>query len=297
MCIDSPRAGVSAGAGIRILQPEDVDQLRFGFWSRSSNDEVKRTIERYPGRSVWLPESLEYAIVGPWRHRDEIANVQELSAVRHPSEMLDAVVQRCDALEANVVVSVEIDERREPAFYRRADFRMLEEVVTYELDVRDFVEGASPEVEFRLGDPSVAEDMNLLRELDHACFPWLWWNSDREFLVYGEAPGVELHVASAGDRPIGYIGITAYLGWGHLDRIAVLPDAQGAGFGRAMLAYAVQRLIVAGARKVGLSTQRDNMRSQRLYEAAGFRRSLSNDYRLYAKILRMPDGIDDITRT
>jgi RimJ/RimL family protein N-acetyltransferase len=46
---------------------------------------------------------------------------------------------------------------------------------------------------------------------------------------------------------------------------------------------------VRGARRIGLSTQGDNARSQRMYEHVGFKRSRSNDYRLYGHWLRDPE--------
>jgi ribosomal protein S18 acetylase RimI-like enzyme len=287
--------GAATVTGIRELKPDDVDSLRFGFWSRVSNDEVKRTIRSYPGRSVWLPDTLEYAIVGSWRHRVEVANVQELSAVRHPAEMLEAVVERAEGFDTAVVISIEIDEVRTPAFYERAGFRLLEEVVTYDFDCRQPVSLQGSNLQFRVADLSHHEDLKLLLELDHASFPWLWWNSAEEFQAYARAPGVEILLGYDGDRPVSYLGITAYLGWGHLDRIAVAPDRRGRGYGAESLAVAIDRLKQTGAKRIGLSTQRKNERSQRLYERFGFRRAAEHDYRLYGRVLRLPDGIANVT--
>jgi len=39
------------------------------------------------------------------------------------------------------------------------------------------------------------------------------------------------------------------------------------------------------ARRVGLSTQADNLRSQQLYERYGFRRAGGNDYTIYGSWL------------
>lgn len=295
MTLDYAPSGIAPVTGIRELTPEDVDSLRFGFWSRVSNEDVKRTLRSYPGRSVWLPNSLEYAIVSPWRHREEIANVQELSAVRHPAAMLDAVVQRARQLETAVVISIEIDEMRKPSFYERAGFRLLEEVVTFDFDCRQPVPPVGSSLRFRLADLSHKVDLDLLLELDHASFPWLWWNNEAEFHAYARAPGVEVLIGYDGARPVSYLGITAYLGWGHLDRIAVTPGSQGRGFGAQSLAVAIERLKQTGAKRIGLSTQRKNERSQRLYERFGFRRAKEHDYRLYGRVLRLPDGITSVT--
>lgn len=286
---------VQSVLGIRELAIADVNRIRFGFWSRFSNEDAKRTIHRYPGRSVWLPDTLEYAIVGPWRHRDEIANVQELSAVRHPVEMLNAVVERCARLRAAAVISIETQEIRNPSFYERAGFQLLEEVVTYERDCRIPLTPRRGALRFRAADLSHREDLDLLLALDHASFPWLWWNSAAELDAYVHAPGVEILIGYAGDRPVSYIGTTAYLGWGHLDRIAVEPGSQGRGYGGESLAVAIERLQGMGAKRIGLSTQRGNERSQRLYERFGFQRAAEHDYRLYGRILKLPPGIASAT--
>ena len=89
------------------------------------------------------------------------------------------------------------------------------------------------------------------------------------------------------------VGFTTYAGWGHLDRIAVDPVCQGQGFGRQALQFVTSALVARGARSVALSTQLENVRSQRLYERFGFRRSRVNDYRLYGVQLRAHDGKAD----
>jgi RimJ/RimL family protein N-acetyltransferase len=86
--------------------------------------------------------------------------------------------------------------------------------------------------------------------------------------------------------PISYFGVTTYLGWGHLDRIAVRPEFQGRGFGKEALTFAIAHLAGLGAQRIGLSTQRGNAPSRRIYERFGFRRVWGNDYRVYGRYLR-----------
>lgn len=285
MISDSRPQRLGSEITVQELEPADVDKLRLGLWSQFSNEEVKQRVLAYPGRSVWLPSTLEFAIVTQWRNRSEIANVLELSAIHNPILLLSAVTRCAQALGASAVISIELDEVRAPSFYGRVGFEPLEQVITYELDCRVAAVTTPGSLRFLQVDARDDESRALLMQLDHASFPWLWWNSDAEFLTYADAPGVELFVTYDGDQPIGYLGITAYLGWGHLDRIAVLPAWQGAGRGRELLAFAVDRLRQAGALRIGLSTQLDNERSRRLYERFGFRRATSNDYRLYGKML------------
>jgi ribosomal protein S18 acetylase RimI-like enzyme len=133
-------------------------------------------------------------------------------------------------------------------------------------------------------DVADAAALEALLHVDHAAFPWLWWNTREEFLAYASVPGVELYVGrdSAGE-PVAYIGITHFRGWGHLDRIGVVPERQGDGYGLEALRFAVQRLALADATRIGLSTQADNTRSQRLYHRFGFTRTYQNDYNIFGR--------------
>ena len=73
-------------------------------------------------------------------------------------------------------------------------------------------------------------------------------------------------------------------------RIAVIPERQGSGYGLETLHFAIARLSDLGARRVGLSTQADNLRSQQLYERYGFRRTGGNDYTIYGQWLAEAAG-------
>ena len=118
--------------------------------------------------------------------------------------------------------------------------------------------------------------------VDHAAFPWLWWNSAEEFACLCAVPGVELYVGSMEAAcHVAYVGITHFRGWGHLDRIGVIPQVQGTGYGLEALRFAVAMLARGGATRIGLSTQANNTRSQRLYHRFGFQRTYQNDYNIY----------------
>ena len=271
---------------IRLLRPEDVPLLHLGRHRRANDAVVRRILSDYPNRSVWSPETLEFALVAPWRHRRDVAVIDELSAVKHARALLQAAVRNCRREGDAVALMMEMDERRPPSFYGRAGLQLIENVITYELPrVRPMA--GSGELSFTLADPGRPEHLAALLQIDHAAFPWLWWNSEEEFCVYGESPGTELHLGALDGRPVAYIGVSLFPGWGHLDRIAVDPLVQGRGLGRQTLMQAINVLHGAGARRIALSTQQENTRSQRLYEAFGFRRSPGYDYRLYGAALHI----------
>src|SRR5919112_4790085 len=78
---------------VRPLEREDIPALRLP--GRRGTESVRKLLELHPGRSVWVPSTLEYAVIGPWRNRPEIASVEDLVAVRHMEELLRAAVERC----------------------------------------------------------------------------------------------------------------------------------------------------------------------------------------------------------
>jgi ribosomal protein S18 acetylase RimI-like enzyme len=264
---------------VRTLQAGDVIALRLP--SRRGAESVRRLLDLHPGRSVWVPSTLEYALVGPWRNRPEIASIEDLVAVRHLDELLRAAVERSTDQGDELILTVELDSRRSPARYERAGLEMLEEVITYEIGmVREPWSGSGHIRLVRL-DATDEAAIDLVTNIDQASFPWLWRNNRAEFDVYLHTPGVEVWLLEAHGEPVAYFGVTLFPDWGHLDRIAVVPEQQGRGFGLEALGLAVDSMRKRGARRVGLSTQRTNWRSQRLYERFGFQRSPEHDYRLF----------------
>lgn len=275
----------AAASEVRTLTVDDLPRLRLDIGIKVGEATARRVIEAYPGRSVWIPATLEFALIAPWRHRDEIALVQELDATANAERLVAAAVERARGGGAAALLVVEMDEVRRPRFYARAGLRPLEQVVTYELIGAATWLRRDGGLTFERIDPTDPAWMADLLRLDHAAFPWLWWNSADEFAIYARTAGVQLFLGRERGVMVAYVGVTSYPGWGHLDRIAVDPAAQGRGIGRQALAFAVGALSGAGARRVALSTQETNHRSQRLYESAGFRRVSGHDYRLYGATL------------
>lgn len=276
---------------IRTLTADDVPRLRLGWRNRHDVPEILRVLSSYPGRSVWAPLSGEFALVGPWRHRAEVAVVQELAAVREVPALIEGVAERGADGGAALVLMVELDERRRSSFYDRIGFDALDEVVAYELERPPVSAVAWSPLRFVPLSASDGDGIAEAVRIDHAAFAWLWWNSEREFGEYAAMAGVEVFLGLRDGVPVSYVGVTTYPGWGHLDRMAVHPVAQGSGIGRRSLAFAVEHLARRGARRVALSTQQANRRSQRLYERFGFRRTGGNDYRLYGRWLVDPRGL------
>ena len=274
----------SDGPRIRALTPEDVSRLPLTWYHRHDRGEIRRLVRGFPGRSVWNPDTGEFALIAPWRHRTDIVQVAELSAQRSAVALIESAAAGAGRLGADLLVILESDERRRPSFYAAIDFEHLEDVVTMELDVLPDDAGATTDLTFVrvLPDtPGFAE----VRRIDDEAFPWLWRNGLVEFDSYIRMTEVRISLGLMEGRPVAYHGVTLYRGWGHLDRIAVLPDLQGYGIGYQTLRHATAVMARSGAETVGLSTQGHNHQSRHLYKRFGFTRQASNDYRIYGRSL------------
>lgn len=279
MAIAFRRPTISSAPVIRTLQAADVSALHLPTPRGASS--LIQALERLPGRSVWSPDSLEYLLLAPWRQRCEIACIEEFDAVRHLQPLLNAAFERCVAHGDELLLAIELESYRPQSRFERAGMELLEEVITYELEYYPTIAPSLGPLRRRPVTPFDESAIETLLEIDQAAFPWLWRNSRREFAVYLRTPGVSVTLLEADGAPVAYVGSTLFAGWGHLDRIAVLPGDQGRGFGRHALAIAVDALRRQGAHRVALSTQRTNRRSQRIYERFGFQRTPELDYRLF----------------
>lgn len=278
----------SQGPLIRPVGIDDVPNMRLGWSSRLDKDDLLKALRRDPGLTLWIPETGEFVAGSRWRHRREIATILELSGSANAVDLVKALVEQARRRDRRLVIVSERYEQRKEAFYQSAGFELIEEILIYELS-------RIPSRRLDQGDltiePVNVDDHDQLEELirvDHAAFPWLWWNSVDEFNDYAGSPGVEIYLGRIAGQAVSYIGITRFRSWGHLDRIAVVPERQGAGVGLRSLDWAVAMLAANGARRVGLSTQLRNTASRRLYERYGFRRSTSHDYCLYGQWLAEP---------
>jgi ribosomal protein S18 acetylase RimI-like enzyme len=242
---------------------------------------MREALARVPGRSVWIPETLEYAVVGMWRNRPEIASIDELVAVRNFEPLLRFAFELCAERGDELLLAIDLESHRGTSRFERAGMVPLEEVITYELEIAHFRSNTSSEALFSPVRADDSEAIERLTRLDEEAFPWLWRNSLREFEAYIGIPGVDVYLLELEGLPIAYVGTTLFTGWGHLDRIAVAPQMQGRGLGQAALRFAIESLRRQGARRVGLSTQGTNYRSQRLYERFGFTRTPELDYQLF----------------
>lgn len=270
------------------LEENDLSRLRLKWGSRYRLDEVADLLRVAPGLSLWIPATGEYILAGPWRHRSEIVALLEVTTGSATLPLLDALAEVATEQGKQLLVAPQQYERRPPAFYERAGFELLEDILVYEIVLYSL-----PPAPNRLRFEPVSLDdpfqLGELLDLDHEAFDWLWWNSLEEFEEYLSDPRVDVYLGRTWDgNAITYVGVTRLRGWGHLDRLAVAPAFQGQGYGYESLLWAVRVLGARGAHRVALSTQASNWRGRQLYERFGFHRVSELDYRIYGRWLGQP---------
>jgi ribosomal protein S18 acetylase RimI-like enzyme len=270
-------------ARVLPLSPDDARGIYLPFSSPFDARSLADHLRAHPSRSFWLPETGEYVIGEPWRHRAAVTTIVDCVARDNGPALVDALADRQNGIGHELIVMTDFVGTKPTAFYGNIGLGLIQEVICYELRTIPH-EPPQGTLDFHRVDDANPDDLGALLHVDHAAFPWLWWNTPEEFAAYAHVPGVELYVGweSAGE-PVAYIGITHFRGWGHLDRIGVVPGKQGTGYGLEALRYAVQRLALADATRIGLSTQADNTRSQRLYHRFGFTRTYQNDYNIFGR--------------
>src|SRR5262249_13551980 len=113
-------------------------------------------------------------------------------------------------------------------------------------------------------------DRPALLAADAAAFDDFWHFDDVALEEAVRAtPRSHIRVATK-DDPVGY-GLFGRAGAaGYVQRLAVAPDAQHHGLGRALLNDGLRWLRSRGARRVYVNTQEDNERALALYLRAGF---------------------------
>jgi ribosomal-protein-alanine N-acetyltransferase len=163
-------------------------------------------------------------------------------------------------------------------YLRDEGYRAVDEVITLERSADrprlsatvagiDSGAGSAQPTSFRFASP---DDIDAVVEVDSRAFgdPWRYAPATmaRELSMAAIA-----RVALDADRLVGYTTAVVREGGGHINRIAVAPDAQGRGVGKALLADVNAKLVERGATRITLNTQRRNVISQRLYRSAGFK--------------------------
>jgi GNAT superfamily N-acetyltransferase len=209
------------------------------------------------------PERLR---VGTWRTGVPVGYLAPVGEVPPPSA---AMVQHC----CDLLVARGFDEvltgALSPAEQRGfldAGFVVRESLHLLASDLADLP--PTPAGPLRRARPT---DRDAVLAVDGAAFP-PFWRLDREGLADALAatPSSRFRVAGT-DAVAGYAIVGRASRRGYVQRLAVVPELQGGGLGRALLLDGLRWLRRWGVNRAVVNTQVDNDRARRLYESLGFR--------------------------
>ncbi len=266
-----------------LIQPitaELIDRLRLPLFGRVSAQRLRSHLNVCPDLALVVKGTSNIGVARPWRHRDDVYELVDLTVCAHSRQLLDGLTGRIAERGASLMV-LDFDlYSTTQGLFHQAGFTLLDEII----------EMSAPLPRPEQVEPTLAAsyreagDISELLEMDHLTFPWLWRNSEREMSYYLSQPAVNVFIARLDGQPAGYVGYTLNNHSGYIDRIAVLPQHQGKGLGSDMMAWTLQRLEGVGVTDVQLTTQRDNEPSQRMYRRFGFRET-GWGYAIYGKRL------------
>ena len=258
---------------IETLSSGIAATLRLPWLSHFSNNTLRRHVQDNPDLALWVPATGEYVVGERWRHRDDIANIVEVTSRKARPQLVRSMVDHATSLGYTLVLLSDETWRDDPKLFSDLGFGRIETIVFFEKHLRRaYLRDIPPPETLATLKYSLltAADLDLLERLDHDSFPWLWWNSQVELEYYIQTPGVFVYLAEHEGEPMGYASYTVYSGWAHLDRLAVITAHQGRRFGAAQLSHVLQLMVDQGAASVALSTQETNTVSHRLYKGYGF---------------------------
>ena len=115
------------------------------------------------------------------------------------------------------------------------------------------------------------DDIAAVNELERAWFPVDAWPLQMFYDELNQADTRAYYVAEdATGKVVGYAGLMCVLPIADVQTIAVVPEAEGAGIGSALLATHIEEAKERGADDGVLEVRADNPRAQRLYRWFGF---------------------------
>ena len=286
-------AGKNKAVRVEPLLPSQVGELNLNWTSHFNTPALREHLEEFPGLSLRVSGHSDYIVGDNWRRRPEIGQVTETRTRYQHTALIDGLLAEFVRRGYRLVILGHDEQTDHAEFYADAGFEELERIVYYEkpdMQIQPLAEPPPVTMELYRHTPVHKND---LLAVDNAAFPWLWWNSRDELNYYQDQEGVNIYLAyrnkpEGGREPAGYIGFTLYDRWAHLDRLAVIPGLQGQRTGAYLLGYAIALMEQKGAKRVTLSTQLNNTRSQALYEGFGFQRVKSLEYNLVGKWLPNP---------
>jgi ribosomal-protein-alanine N-acetyltransferase len=151
---------------------------------------------------------------------------------------------------------------------RRWGFAFLNDVVVLRCLLKPRAPDEAAPAKIKLRSARTA-DVDGLAAVDNAAFTAPWQYS-RSVIEQAMLHASIITVAELDGAIVGYQLSSGGRNGGHLARLAVRPDLQGRGIGRALVREVLDYFDQRGATSVTVNTQRDNASSLAVYRALGF---------------------------
>lgn len=120
--------------------------------------------------------------------------------------------------------------------------------------------------------PMTAADIPAVYELETASFPTDAWPLDLFEAELAQPQTRNYWVYEAGEQILGYAGLCTVLPFADIQTIAIDPEAQGRGLGRALMQVMIDKARELDARDVMLEVRKDNPVAIGLYLSLGFKK-------------------------
>jgi ribosomal-protein-alanine N-acetyltransferase len=123
----------------------------------------------------------------------------------------------------------------------------------------------------RITTTTTDPDLATLARIDSAAFEGFWRIGVEGIKeAIGATPTAVVILAEREGVPVGYAVAGAEMTNSYLQRIAVMPDHEGEGFGSSLLSHAVLWARQKGSRSMVLNLRPGNSRARALYSRNGF---------------------------
>lgn len=213
----------------------------------------------------------ERARVGPWRGDPSVAQLTPIPGSPAPSA---AFVQRCltsIAQQGYQRVVTGALTPAEQAGFLRAGFSIAEHLHLLAHNLRSLP--VAPAAELRRAARTTRA---AVLEVDNAAFS-TFWRLDETSLedALRATPHTRFRVGLAGTSVVSYAIVGRSARRGYLQRLAVRPDHESRGLGRALVIDGLRWLRRWRVEEAFVNTQHENQRALELYEQLGFRRQAS----------------------
>ena len=152
------------------------------------------------------------------------------------------------------------------ALRRHLDFNFRGNLASYLKVDWHVPEFASSAISIR---PASTADADEILLVDRAAFLPLWQQDEHAIFTSLQRNGFLLK-AEWHEVLVGYAAGIWNESYGHINRLAVHPQAQGQGIGKRLLAESISHFHQGGVHRITLNTQVNNTASRQLYEQFGF---------------------------